>query len=531
MTPPETQETSTRGGSSPETNGPWSTQAPHGPVDDLPGKGGPKWSRFRGHDVRPLQIPHRASILNHHGSEAPQDGRGPRRRLCHNHCRECHQCELSKDAQHRRLPKPISRPGTGLRMSNERDTLASRAHEQTAGNAQLQAQQELQSESESSPCADSDSETDCEDHTYDTPLTSPCTSPTKPCPQLDGPATRRSEQSSSEPCTPSRSVPRTPVQRHPSALLKYCEHNATPRQRRLIAGTLQSPDRFIPGRASTPTKEALRLHKPRPKRNAFQQPLRRDDELPDPFGSTPSPSARVADGFATIRRTHQLSSVAFRRAGTVVPDAVAPARRAVSAGAVWTVGGTAVTEGVASITNGRGGRSTSGTNAPHYTSDFLRKPSPSEEEVQHARRLAIAMDVNPTAKMLPQSSPSSPASPSTPRRSSDISPKRTIWNDGKWEKEPVSTRESLLPSFFAQRLLIPRTATKPQKRKPKEIPMIPFRGTASLPLQLLSFDFQLTVHSSGRSRFTRRLLLLATCILTHDAVPCSWSGSACLSMV
>lgn len=441
MTPPETQETSIRGGSSLETNGPWSTAALLGPVDDLPGKGGPKWSRFRGHDVRPLQIPRRSSILNHQGLEAPQDGRDLQRPLCHHHCRECHQCELSKDAQHRRLLKPISRIGTSLQTSIKRDTRTSRPYEQVAGNDQPRAQLELQSEPESSPCADSGSETDCEDHTYDTPLTSPCTSPAKLCPQLDGPATPCSDHSSSEPCTPSSSVPKTSVQRHPSALLKYCERNATPRQRRLMAGTLQSPDRFIPGRASTPTKEALRLHKPRPKRNAFQQPLRRDDELPDPFGSTPSPSARVADGFATIRRTHQLSSVAFRRTGTVVPDAVTPARRAVSAGAVWTVGGTAVTEGVASTTNGRGGRNTSGTNAPHYTSDFLRRPSPSEEEVQHARRLAIAMDVNPTAKMLPQSSPSSPASPSTPRRSSDIGPKRTIWNDGKWEKEPVSTRE------------------------------------------------------------------------------------------
>ncbi|KAF2479313.1 WD40-repeat-containing domain protein [Neohortaea acidophila] len=65
-----------------------------------------------------------------------------------------------------------------------------------------------------------------------------------------------------------------------------------------------------------------------------------------------------------------------------------------SAGVVWSVGGSIVTEGVASVTNGRGGRVTSGTSAPHYIADFLKTHLPSEEEVRHGKRLAIALDAD-----------------------------------------------------------------------------------------------------------------------------------------
>ena len=97
-----------------------------------------------------------------------------------------------------------------------------------------------------------------------------------------------------------------------------------------------------------------------------------------------------------------------------------------------------VTEGIASITNGRGGRVTSGTNAPHYAADFLRKNSPSEDEVTHSRRLAIAMEIDRAARMLVHSSPLS-TTPSPVDDGSPVSSPR-MWKDGRWQQGGGLTR-------------------------------------------------------------------------------------------
>ncbi|EME48918.1 hypothetical protein DOTSEDRAFT_109772, partial [Dothistroma septosporum NZE10] len=126
--------------------------------------------------------------------------------------------------------------------------------------------------------------------------------------------------------------------------------------------------------------------------------------------------------------------------------------------AVWSVGGTIVTEGVASTTDGRGGRVTSGTNAPHYTAGFLHRQTPSEDEVQHGERLAVAMDVEQTARMFatPAVSSTSPSSMSQ-RSHSDTGRKRTFWNNNAWETDLSSS---------------PAPASKPRV---KDVPAIPFR--------------------------------------------------------
>lgn len=193
-------------------------------------------------------------------------------------------------------------------------------------------------------------------------------------------------------------------QRDPSALLQHCERNATARQRALMAGTLQTPDRFIAGRINTPTKQALLLTKARDNdRDRVSSPAS------DPFSSSPCCSRRAR-----------------------VP-------------------------GVASTSNGRGGRVTSGTSAPHYTADFLRKSG--DEGTVHEQRLAIAMDIEQGARMLNLSAPSSPSTPDSPctPQSSDSKRKRTFWNNNAWEQDIMTT------------------PTKAKPRKPKPVPIIPFR--------------------------------------------------------
>lgn len=249
------------------------------------------------------------------------------------------------------------------------------------------------------------------------------------------------------------SMPFIAKQRQPSALLKYCERNATTRQRRLMTDSLRTPDRFISSRPRTPTKDNMVFAQTA----AMPSPLagyggQRIVEA-DPFAPPPRRSICMAEQHATLRgppvRTREVGRAASR-----VDAPSAAEQRAVSEGGIWHVGGSIVAEGITSTPNGRGGRVTSGTCAPHYTADFLRKTSATEEEVKHGRRLALAMDIDQGAKMLDHSSPSStsPGSSSSPQ-----SVGGRVWRDSAWEREG-----SLSP-------------TKASEKKAKDIPVIPFR--------------------------------------------------------
>lgn len=223
--------------------------------------------------------------------------------------------------------------------------------------------------------------------------------------------------------------------RHPSMLLRQCERNATLRQRRLMSGGAQTPDRFIPTRSGTPNKESLLLARQRLKQPRFAVSM----PLSDPFGPAPSRSLRMAEQYATLR----VPPAPPRYVGRGTRAEESPGNRAPSTGSVWTVGGTLVTEGIASVTNGRGGRVTSGTNAPHFSADFLGKKMPSEDEIMHSRRLAVALGIDQSARMLVHGSTGSPSpdSPATPSGTS-ASPKSIgrVWRDGVWQEDGAVTR-------------------------------------------------------------------------------------------
>jgi hypothetical protein len=325
---------------------------------------------------------------------------------------------------------------------------------------------------------------------YETPLTSPCRSSLKSPPskhniprsiaagQLDGeddasvvavaPASEIGpEEDHALPST--TSLKRPGLSRFPSELLRHCERNATPRQLRLMNGGNQAADRFIPNRAGTPTKESLLLARQHPKHKPpFSSP-----STADPFGPVAGRSLRMVEQYATMR----FPPTPTRSVGmpTRVQDAATPTRRAVSAGSIWSVGGTLVTEGVASVSNGRGGRVTSGTNAAHYSADFLRKHSPSEDELMHSKRLAAAMDINPESRMILHTSPSSVASSPRGGDGGEIGSGKRVWKDGSWQQEAALTCTSDQSLFFLNVLTI-NAATKTRTKKAKDVPIIPFRG-------------------------------------------------------
>ncbi|KAI6800315.1 WD40 repeat-like protein [Hortaea werneckii] len=242
-------------------------------------------------------------------------------------------------------------------------------------------------------------------------------------------------------------------QRQPSALLSFCERNATPRQRRMMTGGLRTPDRFISSRPRTPTKDSLVKVRNAPGSSPLAGHVNHGSTEADPFAPPPRRSIRMAEQFATLRGPPPRPRDVGRSATLLgVPSTID--QRSASDGAIWHVGGSIVTEGVASTTTGRGGRVTSGTSAPHYTADFLRKTSATEDEVRHSRRLALAMDLDRSPKILEHSSP--PARFSGSNSSTQHASGR-VWRDNAWELEA------------------PSSPTKNRPPKTKDVPLIPFR--------------------------------------------------------
>jgi len=225
-----------------------------------------------------------------------------------------------------------------------------------------------------------------------------------------------------------RSSPSTPS-RHPSLLLQHYEHHATPRQRKLMLAGMSSPDRFLASRSATPTKQGLIL--------TWADVSGKPVDNIDPFAPSVRRTVRIAEQYATLRApVPPLRPVGT--AGTRVRDAQAVDHQRSHDRVVWSVGGTAVTEGILSSSNGRGGRVTSGTSAPHYGADFLRRRSQTDEQITHGRRLAYALDISQTARMVDRTSPTtSPNRTSSPATNGGFV-ERVQWRDGKWTR-PLGT--------------------------------------------------------------------------------------------
>jgi meiosis-specific APC/C activator protein AMA1 len=132
--------------------------------------------------------------------------------------------------------------------------------------------------------------------------------------------------------------------------------------------------------------------------------------------------------------------------GLLTPDS----SRDFSQGAVWNVGGSSPaspSDGVRSISNGRGGHITSGTNAPMFRSDFSNRVHDDSEFLHtHGARLSTAMGLDQANRVLDQGlglltpvhSPDSDAAGSfTPN----------VWRNSEWTKPgspPCKTLENLM---------------------------------------------------------------------------------------
>lgn len=217
-----------------------------------------------------------------------------------------------------------------------------------------------------------------------------------------------------------------------------------------------SPDRFIPARQfgyspSTPFRvskipqqlspeEKLRRRRPpsadpfmpsRPRRSAETSRVQRPAE---PRRSPRYGPHFVNDSAAVGSHTHNETSDFLRQ---------------ISSGAVWNVGGSSAVLGrpPAAVPDGTGGLLGSGTTAPMYVAKFLKKPSASEDREKFESRIALALDIDLTTRLLGISTfcpllESSP-SPSSPDYEQFFP---FSWKDNAWKR--VEKTQCKLEFFF-----------------------------------------------------------------------------------
>jgi hypothetical protein len=207
-------------------------------------------------------------------------------------------------------------------------------------------------------------------------------------------------------------------------------------------GQVCSPDRYIAcRRPPAVTRESFEMNKPRKRLETTHSSRGR---RADPFSRRLRRSARLNDELHNLRETHSLivgRTTAQRRNATLVHrrSPSTTSTRQISAGAVWNIGGSsAVSDTVIAVSTGRGGMLGRGTNAPLYTSTFLDRADPEAELEAYEHRLALALDVDQTNRVL-QHSPSPFSQHSEKHGGAALHPKHT-WRDGAWIKDGVISR-------------------------------------------------------------------------------------------
>ena len=212
-----------------------------------------------------------------------------------------------------------------------------------------------------------------------------------------------------------------------------------------------SPDRFINNRFTPQdSTKTFRLSKSPQLLSEVERLVRQDHATPDPFVQGSPRRARRGRSLVTSSESRAIGIPPQRSPSG--PDMLQVPRhspatfqtRQASAGAVWNVGGgiNHPTGPIEGVSDGRGGLFGRGTNAPLYTAKFL-DASCSEEDVDiYENRLAIALDIDRTNRVLDFSRLSYQGTrlSGTKRKLSDL-PQRTRWKYGEWSREGDVSRK------------------------------------------------------------------------------------------
>jgi hypothetical protein len=204
----------------------------------------------------------------------------------------------------------------------------------------------------------------------------------------------------------------------------------------------ETPDRFIANpRPPAVMRESFELNKP-----AERESLSRcgTHSSRDPFSDRLRRSRRLNEELRALRETHYTiigRANSARRNVAISPSRGSPmsAARQLSAGGVWNVGGPfAASDTVAGVPDGRGGVLGSGTNAPLFTSSFFDRADPEAELEAYERRLALALEINQSDRVL-QHLPIPEHMNCKHHRSSTPYPHH-VWRDSAWTHDNIKSR-------------------------------------------------------------------------------------------
>ncbi|MCJ1464737.1 hypothetical protein MMC07_003350 [Pseudocyphellaria aurata] len=206
-------------------------------------------------------------------------------------------------------------------------------------------------------------------------------------------------------------------------------------------------DRYITDRDTSQSPfETFRVSKSPNKLSVIEKLLRQKSATPDPFApSRAAHSLGRAFPALDVRNGNRVRPLGVSGTSVLgVPrDGPSIESRAASIGAVWNVGGNIATTSlgpVQGIPDGRGGMLGSGTNAPMYTSNFLKGRLNEQEQDCFEGRLAAALDIDQTRRMFnssqsPEYGGRTSSSPDKTQQRLPYRDTRTKWKDGEWIRE------------------------------------------------------------------------------------------------
>jgi hypothetical protein len=246
--------------------------------------------------------------------------------------------------------------------------------------------------------------------------------------------------------------------RHDSSPLRPSQWTARGGLLKFARHQTQMPDRFISSRRlPNIVRESFELNKPAERLTAEERRARNGASTTDPFGRRLHRSGRLNEELRGLRETHSVltgrTSMNRRSPNpNLRRSSFTQGNRQISAGAVWNVGGSsAASDTVVAVSNGRGGMLGSGTNAPLYTSMFLCRSDPEAELEAYERRLALALDVNQTDRVLQHTTRVNDFLSASPSSQSSHEPRtKHVWRDSVWIKDGVAPR-SLIPMNYLNR--------------------------------------------------------------------------------
>ena len=219
----------------------------------------------------------------------------------------------------------------------------------------------------------------------------------------------------------------------------------------------RTPDRYISNRLTPqePSK-TFRVSKSPNQLSLPEKLLRHQSASPDPFGPLIIPRLRdtrsnAQDGLPSPATHPRHPRPIGTTNVTVVPDPSPLQDRHASAGAVWNIGGSNLSHHpgpIRSVSNGRGGFVSGGSNAPMYTSQFFDDNTSDQDLERMEARLAAAFDIDQTVRMLdfsrfPESSRSLSTGGIGSKRKRPYVEPRTRWMYGNWINEEYQSRKCI----------------------------------------------------------------------------------------